>query len=352
MKRALLALSLLAGCFSPSYPNGAVQCAPAGKQCPDNYFCATDNRCWENGTGPSPDMNVVVANDMSIPSPDLLMPSPPDLSLPGPDLAIPHCGSDSDCASGSHCVTPGSICFNPGGLSGLVLWLDPDRGLSLAGDGGIVSSWSDQSGRGNTAYADIYGGPQAVPTGLNGHTEMRFGAAGASSALRLADSPSLEWGSGPFAIVIVHRFSNSNTNGEDAAIYVKQDPVNKPYIGAAFYGLSGSGGYYAGLAFNINQSVSSDGGYNDNQWRVVGIRRDQSSLSVRINGQIAAYGPVTFVDVSAVNLTAIIGHNGGASPTQQLIGDVAELVAIKGATTDADLQRLDSYFRAKYGIQF
>jgi hypothetical protein len=55
------AVALLgASCFSPKYHNGNLRCADAG-QCPENYHCAVDNTCWQNGSDP------VLGEDAAIP---------------------------------------------------------------------------------------------------------------------------------------------------------------------------------------------------------------------------------------------------------------------------------------------
>jgi hypothetical protein len=96
----------LAGCYSPSYHDGDLQCTPSG-QCPKDYHCAANNTCWHNGR--DPDAGLYPPNSDASVSPDALAPagdapgdgpvdaamqtSPPDASLPGnPDsgcVAVP-----------------------------------------------------------------------------------------------------------------------------------------------------------------------------------------------------------------------------------------------------------------------
>jgi hypothetical protein len=50
------ALIFLAACLSPDPPDGSILCSPKGKQCPDNYTCAADSKCYRNGgPGGNPD---------------------------------------------------------------------------------------------------------------------------------------------------------------------------------------------------------------------------------------------------------------------------------------------------------
>jgi hypothetical protein len=48
--RRLLAL-LVAGCYQPSPPNGALLCSP-DRECPSGYHCAIDDTCWRIGADP------------------------------------------------------------------------------------------------------------------------------------------------------------------------------------------------------------------------------------------------------------------------------------------------------------
>jgi hypothetical protein len=49
---------LVAGCFSPSFHSGDLQCA-AGAQCPPGFHCA-QLRCWKNGENPPPQYSAAV----------------------------------------------------------------------------------------------------------------------------------------------------------------------------------------------------------------------------------------------------------------------------------------------------
>ncbi len=88
MRRAALAL-VLAACSTPDFGNGQLRCAPASPQCPDGYYCASDNHCWQQNSGPN-DQGIgsdLLGIDLSmsdIAAADLSM--PPDL-VPPPDMA-------------------------------------------------------------------------------------------------------------------------------------------------------------------------------------------------------------------------------------------------------------------------
>lgn len=59
--------------------------------------------------------------------------------------------------------------FSPTQISGLVLWLRSDLGITKDG-GNLVSAWADQSGNGNNATA--YGSPLWKDNHINGHSTI------------------------------------------------------------------------------------------------------------------------------------------------------------------------------------
>jgi hypothetical protein len=78
MRPLALCLACLAvGCTSPKYGNGHLQCAP-GDVCPSGFYCAADEHCWQNGTGPVADGGEL---DLAMPAvDDLASASPTDLT--------------------------------------------------------------------------------------------------------------------------------------------------------------------------------------------------------------------------------------------------------------------------------
>jgi hypothetical protein len=55
---ALFALSS-AGCFSPQYQSGHLQCG-LSNDCPPGFHCAIDDHCWRDGDDPHPDLSSVI----------------------------------------------------------------------------------------------------------------------------------------------------------------------------------------------------------------------------------------------------------------------------------------------------
>jgi hypothetical protein len=83
--------------------------------------------------------------------------------------------------------------------------------------------------------------------------------------------------------------------------------------------------------------------------RLVAMRRRGMTLEIRVNG--AGAGSTTDAgidrDVSAIGYDFFIG---GHDPTVRLKGTIAEVIAVKGTTSDADLAALEAYLIKKYGL--
>ncbi len=91
MSRALACCLAAAavGCTTPDYGNGHLQCAPSTRACPDRFYCAADDHCWRQGSGPAgSDLGAAV---------DLAGTSASDLA--GSDLA----------ATASKCASSGAL---------------------------------------------------------------------------------------------------------------------------------------------------------------------------------------------------------------------------------------------------
>jgi hypothetical protein len=91
----------------------------------------------------------------------------------------------------------------------------------------------------------------------------------------------------------------------------------------------------------------------DGNVHLLGIRRAGSTLEVRVDGALSSSltGPqVASTDVSARGSDAIIGHNGYAPrpEAQQVHGDIAEMLAVRGAVSDAELAGLERYLIERY----
>jgi hypothetical protein len=265
---------------------------------------------------------------------------------------------DSDAASPLNLPPPfdagcpsSLLSWSPGTLPGLVLWLDAAKGAGSA-PGDPVSLWSDQSPAHNDA-TQTDGGYQPIleVSAIGGLPAVRFD--GYTSYLSIADSPSMQWGTSDYAILVVARFSIT-VGVPDQALFQKSTK-SSPYDGPQLYVFSQHPTLdTTALAADSAQVwvVSAQDGLNDAP-HVFGARRFGATLEVRVDGQSAGqYSAMPVIDVSAPGMPASIGQNGydPTTMTEALQGDIAEEVAVKGPISDADLRSLECHLILKYGL--
>lgn len=53
MRHLAVCALLFAGCYNPTFHDGALKCGPDTPRCPDGYHCAQDNTCWADGHNPT-----------------------------------------------------------------------------------------------------------------------------------------------------------------------------------------------------------------------------------------------------------------------------------------------------------
>ena len=181
------------------------------------------------------------------------------------EAAATDAGDAGDAARGSD--ADAAATWSPSNLgASLVLWLDASRSVAVDLPN-FVASWGDVSGTGNPATASGTARPVRTPQALNGHDVVTFN--GTSTYLTLADSLSLRWGLGDFAIVMVARYSNTpgglNPNSV-GLLWAKFDSSGgAPFPGVRLAGNTLSAGLLEGsvnrTTGNVVDSVKT---YNDN----------------------------------------------------------------------------------------
>jgi hypothetical protein len=256
----------------------------------------------------------------------------------------------------------GSEPWSPAALSGLVLWLDAGSGVTTAGLSSNlrVSEWQDRSGKGNHArQAEPVQQPRLVTGALSRLPAIEFN--GQFTRLLIPDNETLEPGTEDFTIEIVAAWTNSfiptDGNWGYGTLYAKQAPL-PPYKGIGFWAndwLTQSANLLFQVDLSVGSWVASDGlTLNDGNFRLHGARRTGTAagagaLQVRINGSIAAVWELGApVDLDGSGEVATIG--GGFSSTQGLDGAIAEMVFVRGALSDDDLGRLETYINQKYSL--
>lgn len=242
--------------------------------------------------------------------------------------------------------------FTPATLgSRVVLWLEGDSYLVV--DGG--ATWPDKSSAHNDALQDAAArAPSFIDAGLdgsvNGKGVVRFAG---NQFLSILDNASLQWAESDFGFYVVMRHVNDGSTKlpDYAIVYGKWTDINPLYPGFFLWAnYPGTTRYVARL--DTNQLVRSDAGMNDGTVRLVGARRVGTELSLRVGGtEVEKISDASVPDALAFNapgLPAVIG--GRPAATQQLHGDIAEIIAVKGTLSDAEQTQLEAYLKSKYGL--
>jgi hypothetical protein len=255
-------------------------------------------------------------------------------------------------------------------IPGVVLWLDAAQGVTSAA--GKVSAWADQSGNHNDAnQQNANWQPTLRATGIDGLPSVHFtedaapdgGVASYGNMMNVADSATLQWGTGDYLVEIVTRYDNvpSALPAGGAAVgygtfYSKQSQGSAAIAGVGFFGNTPSTATVAGTtAFSSfvdpAHGVSNTTlGFNDNTARLLATQRTGgTTLALRVNGAQTTTAPVPSTDVGETAVGVRIGASGDAS-TARLDGDIAEMIAVKGTISTADLSAIETYLITKYGL--
>jgi hypothetical protein len=280
----------------------------------------------------------------------------PDGASPGVDSSKPGVDSSVTTDSGLDAskdpdADAGPPAFTPAALgSRVVLWLEGDSFKGI--DGGVM--WPDKSGTGNDAFQDAATRMPALidagsEGGINGHGVVHFGG---NEYLRISDSTTLQWATSDFAFYVVMRHLNGPVVPPDYAIvYSKWTDTGPEYPGFFMWAsYPGKTGYVT--RFNASQALESDSGLNDGVMRLVGTRRSGTNYELRVGGnQVDLLSDASVPDPDAFNAAGLPAFIGGReAPIQQLQGDIAEIIAVKGTLTDPEQLRLEDYLKKKYGL--
>ncbi len=253
------------------------------------------------------------------------------------------------------------VASSPQHFANLVLWLDPTSGLAIGPDERLTS-WTDRSVYQHVARP-MRGGPVYLPQAWKGLAAISFGHDnGDTVALRIADAPSLQWGTSDFLIAAVVRYRNqpahSNTLTSLGLLYSKQThqrPFPGPglFLNNAYPEYLGTGPTTSAIVFQLRASVdyhvaSADTGYNDGRVHRIVAQRRGLVLRLAVDGQLVGEITAPSLDnIDTVGTAITIGAH-ATDLVQQLEGEIFELLAFEGELSAAQLADLDDYLANKY----
>jgi len=237
----------------------------------------------------------------------------------------------------------------------VVLWLDAASGLVTSGR--RVTRWADRSGNHNDASAGDRA-PELVPRAINGHPAVHFDG----TYLTVADAAPLHIGTGDFVIAAVVR-QDRRPAGDAIAEYglttgygaiVAKQAQRYPFAGVALFTNypRPARSTKLGIQTDYNHYVlSASDQLDDGRPRLVVVRRTRGSLEIRIAGVTEARIDNDADDVSAPGVALAIGaHPTERGLIQQLRGDLAEIVILRGPVYPDYLARLETDLKTKYRL--
>jgi hypothetical protein len=217
------------------------------------------------------------------------------------------------------------------------MWLEGDQ---VVLSGGNVATWTNQASNGVSPTACPGAVLSAVSNAANGHAAVHFSLA----CLTASDDTSFHWGTDDFLVEAVVRVqTNSAAIGtlwnKGAGFYLGAEP------GAQIAGYNATGA--------TSDTVTASSAFGaDGAFHMVGMRRVGSSFQLRVNGQVM--GTTTLGGSEDGNQSGQPLYLGAAAPQYEsltgFVGDVAELVAVHGTTSDTAVANLESYFVGKFAL--
>jgi len=324
----------------------------------DSSTNARTDSATDHGLASTEDVAIDVAGDSSTDRvADVTGEPPADVTGELPADVTGESPFDSRADSPDDSAVESAAPLNPGMLSGIVLWLDATNGLSYSDGGASTLTWRDQSGQHNDATS--FGAPSIHLGAIGGRPAAHFN--GVTDYFLVQDSASLEFSTLDFlvAVVVAHKTPPDAGVGY-GTLYSKQVTDVSPYPGFnlsanAADSLMPSASIWAQVTFQSGSFVESAGAnLNDGRPMCVTVHRFEvapgvATLGLRINGADAASGTGAgyATDVSSMGYPLYVG---GTNNQQDVFGDIAEVIAVKGAVPDSDLRGLEAYLMAKYQL--
>jgi len=294
-------------------------CAPTDTICPDRNDAGADAGPMDTGGDDRPD------------------------AMDGGDAT--DAGDAMDGRDGTDGVDPGPpevLCHNgncfplPSAVrANLVILLWPSN---LPAVGSPVDVWRDQSGQGNDARALFpTAPPHVIPNGVQLDASQR------GSGFIVVNSPSLDFGSGDFAIIVVAGLASSTT---PVSFFRKSDGAreNSRQISLE-WGRSASNEGQLQAAVNDSPVVAtrdvpqpSVGAYS--------LRRMTNFLELRVNEAVLGRTDLPAAGLSTTNAQHV--YLGVANMLGNPAESIAAVIAIRGSIDPADLNELLAFLRTNF----
>lgn len=248
--------------------------------------------------------------------------------------------------------THGIIASNSGTLwtpstlgSALALWLDADDASTITLNGSNVSQWLDKSGNArHVAQATAANQPTYTPNGLGGKPVLTF--TGTNFLSRFSDT-FLQNAPAASAFTVVS-YANYATSRRSISITTTAGGAARLIAIGTNAAMQSVGRRLTSDSF----SVSNGAPVAATTPVISGVQLDfaNNSNTAVINGVVAP--AATFSSGAGNSESALVDIGiGTSSPTQLLLGIMAETFLVNGVLSTADRQRLEGYLAWKWALE-
>ncbi len=267
----------------------------------------------------------------------------PASEISGDTITIPNVTfSDGDI------FTLGIATRGPGGVdANLTLWLKGNDGFKNGGNtvtSGPVDEWSDVSGNGSFVSMMVgTGSPTLVSDRLNYNPSVYFDGVDDKFEKENFDADVLFDDRDNTLFVVME---TTALNDVDVVGGWESD-ASGDRVG--YYEIASSERIRSDIYGDGNRNMSSSSSFT-NSVVVVRTYADASGRSLHVNGAQEASTTAGSMTASGNNGDFALGNQPGNTGAHYAEAHVSEYVCYNTALSDADIQKVESYFAAKYGI--
>jgi hypothetical protein len=250
-------------------------------------------------------------------------------------------GTDAEAGTS---LPPSMLCHN-----GNCLTLPPDVRANLvlllwpsnlpAAVGATVNTWDDQSGQGNNATA-LY--PNFPPHVISDGVQLDSTQPNTGTGFVVVNSPSLDFGSGDFAVIVVAGLSSSAT---PLSFFRKSEGARTSQQISLDWVLSSTSSAVTGQPQGVvdGTTVASSTDISQPSVAAYSLYRSTDQVELHVNGVVLGSSDLPTPGLSTTNTADLyLGVNGlVGSP----VDSIEAVVAIRGSIGSTELNQLEGFVR-------
>ena len=239
------------------------------------------------------------------------------------------------------------------------LWLESTNGISLDSNGSYlgVSSWSDQSGNGNTVSDNNFGAPYEplYTTNAFGHVVVRYNDTNATlyTLTTANSSPSLAI-TGDMAVFAVMTFANLSTATNGAIVSKDGNSPNNNKAGSYDYycAATNSVQFYRGNGTATFGTITSTTGPIVGYPLLLGMNETGNNVVQYINENVGVSNSLSggWQETNDADIGNPLYVGGRLDGHNRLIGDITEMIIINQTLDPNEATLVQNYLASKYNV--